>query len=132
MPLTPEQIVAEEFRLRARGYDRDEVDAFLDRLADQVEADTARLGALEQRAAALEAELVAVRERETTLTRTLATVQDAADRARSEAEAEVAELRSATEQELAEARAQAEQEAAEARAQAEQEAEAIRAAAVEE
>lgn len=127
MPLSPEQIVAEEFRLRARGYDRDEVDAFLDRLADQVEAAAARLRNAEQRVSALEAELAAVREREVTLTRTLATVQDAADRARADAEAEVAALRSTTERELTEARAQALQEAAGIRSEAEHEAAELRA-----
>jgi len=124
--LSPEQIVAEEFRLRTRGYDRDEVDAFLDRLADQVEADAARLRSVEQRAAALETELAAVRDREATLTRTLATVQDAADRARADADAEVAALRTATERELAEVRERAEQDAQRVRADAEQEAAELR------
>jgi DivIVA domain-containing protein len=127
VPLSPEQIVAEEFRLRARGYDRDEVDAFLDRLADQVEADAARLRSVEQRASALEAELAAVREREATLTRTLATVQDAADRARADAEAEVATLRTATERELSQTRAEAQAEAADIRSAAEHEAAELRA-----
>ncbi len=132
MSLSPEQIVAEEFRLRARGYDRDEVDAFLDRLADQVEADAAERYRLEQRVTALEGELAAAREREATLTRTLVTVQDAADRVRTEAEAEVATLRTATERELAATREQAQREADELRAAAEDEAARLRASATEE
>jgi cell division initiation protein len=130
--LSPEQIVAEEFRLRARGYDRDEVDAFLDRLADQVEADAAHRQDLEQRLAALESDLAAAREREATLTRTLVTVQDAADRARADAEAEVATLRSATERELATIREQAQHEADQVREAAEAEAATLRATASEE
>jgi cell division initiation protein len=130
--LSPEQIVAEEFRLRARGYDRDEVDAFLDRLADQVEADAAERYRLEQRVTALEGELAAAREREATLTRTLVTVQDAADRVRTEAEAEVATLRTATERELTATREQAQREADELRAAAEDEAARLRASATEE
>lgn len=126
MSLTPEQIVAEDFRIRARGYDRDEVDAFLDRLADQVEADAARRKELEQRLAALEAELTASRDRETTLTRTLVTVQDAADRAHADAHAEVAALRTATERELLTTRERAAAEAAQVRADAEREAEELR------
>jgi cell division initiation protein len=130
--LSPEQIVAEEFRLRARGYDRDEVDAFLDRLADQVEADAAERYRLQQRVTALEGELAAAREREATLTRTLVTVQDAADRVRTEAEAEVATLRTATERELAAAREQAQREAEELRTAAEDEATRRRASAADE
>ncbi|MFU8839133.1 MAG: DivIVA domain-containing protein [Nitriliruptoraceae bacterium] len=132
MSLSPEQIVAEEFRLRARGYDRDEVDAFLDRLADQVEADAAHRHTLEQRVKALEGELAAAREREATLTRTLVTVQDAADRVRTEAEAEVATLRTATERELAATREQAKREADERRSTAEAEAARLRASAADE
>ena len=124
MPYSPEDIVAYAFRTRARGYDRDEVDGFLDELADQIEQERARATTLEERVTALEAELAEADESERALKRTLITVQDAADRAlveareevaqlRAEADHEVADLRERTDRELAEQRARAEAEAAE-------------------
>lgn len=115
MPYSPEDIVAYAFRTRARGYDRDEVDGFLDELADQIEQERARATALEERVTALEAELAEADESERALKRTLITVQDAADRALVEAREEVAQLRAEADREVAELRAEADREVAELR-----------------
>ncbi len=122
MPYSPEDIVAYAFRTRARGYDRDEVDAFLDELADQIEQERARSATLEERVTALEADLTEADESERALKRTLITVQDAADRALTEAQEEVAELRAEADREIAARRERTEGELAEQRARAEAEA----------
>ena len=119
MPYSPEDIVAYAFRTRARGYDRDEVDAFLDELADQIEQERAGAAAREERLVALESQLAEAAESERALKRTLVTVQDAADRALTEAREEVAELRAAADRDIAELRERTDAELAEQRAGAE-------------
>lgn len=122
MPYSPEDIVAYAFRIRARGYDRDEVDSFLDALADQIEQERARSEALEERIGALEGRLAEADDSERALKRTLITVQDAADRALTEAHDEVAEVRAAADREVAELRERTDRDLAEQRARAEAEA----------
>lgn len=129
MPYSPEDIVAYEFRTRTRGYDRDEVDGFLDALADQVEQQRAQTSALEGRLAALEAEIAEAKESERALKRTLITVQDAADRSLSEAREEVAELRERADREAEELRERTAHEAEAARGEAQAQAREIVAAA---
>ncbi len=129
MPYSPEDIVAYAFRTRARGYDRDEVDGFLDALADQIEQERTQAAALEERIGALEARLAEADESERALKRTLVTVQDAADRALTEAQQEVAELRAEADREVAELQERTERELTEHRARAEAEAAEVVAAA---
>ncbi|GEM_PF-1855847 len=129
MPYSPEEIVAYAFRTRARGYDRDAVDGFLDELADQIEQERARAQAVEQQVTVLEAQLDEAAESERALKRTLVTVQDAADRALAEAREEVAELRAAADRDIAALRERADAELAEQRARAEAEAAEVLAAA---
>lgn len=129
MPYSPEDIVAYAFRTRARGYDRDEVDGFLDELADQIEQERASAAATEERLVALESQLAEAMESERALKRTLVTVQDAADRALTEAREEVAELRAAADRDIAELRERTDAELAEQRARAEAEAAEVLAAA---
>ena len=122
MPYSPEDIVAYAFRIRARGYDRDEVDSFLDALADQIEQERAQSEVLEERVGVLEGRLAEADDSERALKRTLITVQDAADRALTEAQEEVAEARAAADREVAELRERTAQELAAERARAEAEA----------
>lgn len=129
MPYSPEDIVAYAFRTRARGYDRDEVDGFLDELADQIEQERARSTTLEERVTALESKLAEADESERALKRTLMTVQDAADRALVEAREEVAELRASADRDVAALRERTDQELAEQRARADAEAAEVVAAA---
>lgn len=129
MPYSPEDIVAYAFRTRARGYDRDEVDGFLDELADQIEQERASAAGTEERLTVLESQLAEAAESERALKRTLVTVQDAADRALADAREEVAELRAAADRDIAELRERTDAELAEQRARAEAEAAEVLAAA---
>ncbi len=125
MPYSPEDIVAYEFRLKARGYDRDEVDRFLDALADQVEQAAAAQDSLRAELADVKAQLAESRDSEIAFKRTLITVQDASDRALAEAKEEVAQLRDQVARELTELRRRTAEEAQETLARAEAEARGI-------
>ena len=122
MPYSPEDIVAYEFRLKTRGYDRDEVDRFLDALADQVEQAAAAQESLRSELAEVKAQLAESRDSEVALKRTLITVQDASDRKLAEAQEEVAQLREQVTRELTELRRRTAEEAQETLARAEGEA----------
>ena len=122
MPYSPEDIVAYEFRLKTRGYDRDEVDRFLDALADQVEQAAAAQESLRSELAEVKAQLAESRDSEVALKRTLITVQDASDRKLAEAQEEVAQLREQVTRELTELRRRTAEEAQETLARAEAEA----------
>ena len=79
-----------KFNLTFRGYEPDDVDAYVDRVAKVAALVKGRIGELQQRAAAAEANLtrVATTETEATLTRTLLLAQKTADAAIAAAEAE--------------------------------------------
>lgn len=122
MPYSPEDIVAYEFRPKTRGYDRDEVDGFLDALADQIEEAEKEQEAVRAQLAALEAQLAEARQSESALKRAFITVQEASDRALAEAQEEVARLREETERELEELKDRASREAVATQLRAEDEA----------
>ena len=125
MPYSPEDIVAYEFRLKARGYDRDEVDRFLDELADQVEQAAAAHDAARAELADLKTQVAEARESEMALKRTLVIVQDASERAMAETKEEVAQLRGQVARELSDLRRRTAEEAEQTLARAEAEARAI-------
>jgi cell division initiation protein len=111
MALSAEDVVARVFKQEFRGYDRDEVDAFLDEVAERLNgllAENARLAeetrqAKEQAAEGMEAERL--------LKRTLVAAQRTADETVAEARTSAEEMRSRAnadaERVLAEARAKA-------------------------
>jgi DivIVA domain-containing protein len=108
MSLTPDDIVGYEFRQqRVRGYDIEQVDDLLDRLADQVERTDRELDDLRQRLRESEARLAAALETETALKRTFMTAQDAAERAVAEAREQADELRETAERAIDEQLARA-------------------------
>ncbi len=125
MPYSPEDIVAYEFRLKARGYDRDEVDRFLDELADQVEQAATAQDALRSELADLKTQVAEARESEMALKRTLVIVQDASERAMAETQEEVAQLRGQVARELSDLRRRTAEEAEETLARSQAEARAI-------
>jgi DivIVA domain-containing protein len=122
MPYSPEDIVAYEFRPKTRGYDRDEVDGFLDALADQIEEAAKEQEAARAQLAALEAQLAEARQSESALKRAFITVQEASDRALAEAQEEVARLREEVAKELEELRERASRDAMATQLRAEDEA----------
>lgn len=125
MPYSPEDIVAYEFRPRTRGYDRDEVDGFLDALADQIEEAAKEQEAVRAQLAVLEAQLTEAQQSESALKRAFITVQDASDRELAAAQEEVARLREEVAKELEELRERASREAMATQLRAEDEARAL-------
>ena len=95
MRLTPLDIRKQEFPQRFRGYDTDEVDTFLDLIADDVEQVLTERNHLADRAAALEAQLAEFREIEHSLRNALVlaekTSSEAAETAQRRADAQVRE-----------------------------------------
>jgi cell division initiation protein len=65
--LTPLDIRKQEFPQRFRGYDPDEVDTFLDLIADDAEGLTNERNQLQDRVATLESQLAEFREMERSL-----------------------------------------------------------------
>jgi cell division initiation protein len=102
VPLSPDDIVNHEFRQSLRGYNVAEVDALLDRLADQVERSEQEIDELRQRLRESEARLASALETESSIKRTLVTAQDAAERALADAREQADELRGACEREVTE------------------------------
>jgi DivIVA domain-containing protein len=112
MSLSPDDIVGYEFRQqKVRGYDIEQVDDLLDRLADQVERSDRELDDLRQRLRDCEARLGSALETETALKRTLVTAQDAVERALAEAREQADELRETAERAIDEQLARAREEA---------------------
>jgi DivIVA domain-containing protein len=110
--LSPDDIVSYEFRQqKVRGYDVEQVDDLLDRLADQVERTDRELDDLRRRLRDCEARLASALETETALKRTLVTAQDAAERALAEAREQADELRETAERAIDEQLARARDEA---------------------
>jgi DivIVA domain-containing protein len=110
--LSPDDIVGYEFRQqKVRGYDVDEVDDLLDRLADQVERTDQELADLRRRLREAEARLGSALETESTLKRTLVTAQEAAERALADAREQADELRETAERAIDDQLARAREEA---------------------
>jgi len=134
--ITPDDIHAQTFKERFKGYDEEEVDRFLAQVADGIAELHREREQLAERVRQLEesgagGDSSSVSETEALLRRTLVTAQRAADdtvaEARATAEQMVADAREEAETLLAEARAEAEELRARARAQAERELEHARA-----
>ena len=111
MPLSPDEIQRKEFDQRTRGYDKDEVRAFLSQVAEDYRA-ALRLGNYE-----------AVGEE---VGRILQTVNDSAAALRTKATSEAEEIMAKAEAEARQLRDGAQEEAAKLRSQAEVEAQGLR------
>ncbi|MGH7255766.1 MAG: DivIVA domain-containing protein [Nitrospirales bacterium] len=79
MKITPLDIQQMEFKVRLRGYDRVQVDQFLEELADTVEALTRENSALRDKLISTEQHLAQLKKAEATLTNTLVATQALAD-----------------------------------------------------
>ena len=122
MTLSPEEIVDLDLKLALRGYATDQVDALLDRLADQIEHNEAELALLRSRLGEAEAKAAAAAEAEATVQRTLVAAQTTADRIIAEAEQQAAACRDDAEQAAATLRQDTERDARDRVSQAEQDA----------
>jgi len=76
MKITPLDIQQAGFKIKLRGYDRQEVDSFLDLVTEDYEAMIRENNALREKAADYENQLVELRKREATLSGTLMKAQD--------------------------------------------------------
>ncbi len=112
MKITPLDIQQMEFRVRLRGYDRQEVDQFLEEVAQTVENLANENSGLRGKLAATEQELSELKKAEATLTQTLVSTQALTDQLKQaaqrdaelvlkEAELKAEELLRETRQELA-------------------------------
>lgn len=135
MAITPDDIHAQTFKERFKGYDEEEVDHFLAQVADGVAELHREREELAERVRELEeggggGDSSGISDTEALLRRTLVTAQRAADdtvaEARATAEQTVADAREEAETLLADARREAEDLLARARAQAEQDVELAR------
>lgn len=79
MKITPLDIQQMVFRVRLRGYDRQEVNRFLEELSQTVEALNLENTALREKLAAAEQHLAELKKAEATLTNTLVSTQALAD-----------------------------------------------------
>jgi DivIVA domain-containing protein len=107
MELTPQQFIDAEFSEVRRGFDRDEVDAFLVKAAKGVEAMSRKITDLEARLATRPAEVPT----DDMIARTLKLAQKAADDVLADARREADALRITAEREASEARTEAAREA---------------------
>jgi cell division initiation protein len=76
MKITPQDIHAQEFRRSLRGYDMDEVDAFLSQVADELEARAQESLQLKDRVKVLEERITEYRQLDQRLKDTLVTAQE--------------------------------------------------------
>ncbi len=124
MTLTPQDIEAQVFREKFKGYDQDEVDAFLDRVSDQLGSLVRERDELSQRVRTLESETAESVEDQGLLKRTLLTAQRSADETVARATAEAESATEEAERRAAETMQDAERQSAElvadARSQADQ------------
>jgi cell division initiation protein len=95
MKITPLDITQKSFRRALRGYDRQEVEAFLGLVASEVEALSKETQTLREDARRMQEEIFDLRSRERTLQETMVTAQkmcgDIRDAARKEAEITLSE-----------------------------------------
>ena len=75
MKITPIEVQQMEFRVRLRGYDRDEVDRFLEDLAKTLEGQNRDNADLRDKLAAVERKLAELKQSEATLSKTMVSVQ---------------------------------------------------------
>ena len=88
MKLTPLEIQQMVFQVRMRGYDRDEVNRFLEEVAQAVEAVNRDNAALRERVSLMEQQIADLRRNETTLSNTLLSAQSMADDVKKSAQRE--------------------------------------------
>lgn len=132
MTLTPQDVERQVFRERRRGYDPEEVDQFLDKVAESLAELARERDRANKRAAELEELSEGARESETLLRRTLMTAERTAQATVAEAEQDAERMREDARREAAELVERAEEDARELRRTAELEAEEQRRAAEEE
>jgi cell division initiation protein len=91
MKITPLDIQQMVFKMRLRGYDRQDVDRFLEEVAQTVELLNRENSTLREKLSAAEEQLAELRKTESTLTQTLLSTQMLADdiKRRSERDAEL-------------------------------------------
>ncbi|MBI4530239.1 MAG: DivIVA domain-containing protein [Candidatus Latescibacteria bacterium] len=110
MAITPLDVRRQQFRVVWRGYDREEVDAFLAMIADELEKIHRDTITMQERLRLAESSMNEYRSMEATLKETLVTAQKAADdtkaNAKKEADLIVREAEIKAEQQLEEARRQ--------------------------
>lgn len=100
MRITPQDIRQQQFTVRTfRGFDPQEVDAFLEDVADDYETKLKECQLLKEQVAALEERQRGVLELERTLQDTLVTMQRLADEVKAAAHREAEEVRAAARQE---------------------------------
>lgn len=88
MKLTPLEIQQMVFQVRMRGYDRDEVNRFLEEVAQSVETVNRDNAILRERVQLMEQQLADLKRNETTLSNTLLSAQSMADDVRKTAQRE--------------------------------------------
>ncbi|MEE8492842.1 MAG: DivIVA domain-containing protein [Nitrospirales bacterium] len=79
MKITPIEVQQMEFRVRLRGYDRDEVDRFLEDLAKTLEGQNRDNADLRDKLAVVEGKLAELKQSEATLSKTMVSVQAMSD-----------------------------------------------------
>ena len=112
MSLNPSDIESHRFREAFRGYDKDDVDEFLDRVADRINELLVERQRLEERITTIEADAAESVEAERLLKRTLITAQRTADETVAEAREEADRMRAEAQEYATELRDDAEQRAA--------------------
>ena len=123
MSLTPQDIENQVFKERFRGYDPEQVDAFLDRVSEQLtELTRARDEAIARAEAAERQATTSVGEQEQLLSRTLLTAERTAEQTVAQAHAEAEQLREEARSEAEQVREEARSEATELRRRAEEDA----------
>ncbi len=123
MSLTPQDVENQVFKERFRGYDPEEVDAFLDRVSEQLtELTRARDEAIARAEAAERQATTTAGEQEQLLSRTLLTAERTAEQTVAQAQAEAEQLREEARSEAEQLREDARNEATELRRRAEEDA----------
>ncbi len=110
MKITPQDINTQEFKRSLRGYDMDEVDAFLQQVAEELEVSVQESQRLKDEVKSLEGKLADYRRKDEVLEKTLITAQKMTeqmkDTSRREAEVAAAQAKAEAQKIVAEAHKQ--------------------------
>lgn len=121
MKLTPLDIQQQKFQVKWRGYDREEVETFLEMVAEDVESLLQECARLKGEIQKCEAQLVDFRENERAIQQTIMTTQKVSDdlkrNAQREAELIISEAKVAAGRIMNDARAQAEKAVSDSRSE---------------
>lgn len=117
MKITPLDITRREFRRIMRGWDPDEVKAFLEGVADELELAVKEAAGREERIQKLEAQMAGYQEREETLRKTLYSAQHLTEQLKESAKREADLIRKEAELQAAKFLEQAHQQVGELQAQ---------------